>query len=213
MPSLPRRPGNDAVERRPSRVVRAPLEARRRLVSAGRHRPLGATGRRESGSPGAERPIRPSCAACCIGRAGHRTNRLSRCPASPFPLFPASTGLPTSVLSNSFGLMASGWPVAYLLAAVILGVGLMVGSLVRVSHSDRVAVAPQPMSPSVASPTSEIVGRVTGMVDCVWEERGQQSVIGGRQLRSTFHSPSSTMRSCCSRRPFCSSRRPSRNHL
>ena len=82
-------------------------------------------------------------------------------PLHPFPLL--STTLPGTV-----GFFSSGWPVAYLMATVIFGVGLLVGSLVPVSEPAQVARQSSVPSRAVAEPKTELVGRITGMVDCKW---------------------------------------------
>lgn len=74
--------------------------------------------------------------------------------------------------TSATGYLASGWPVAYLVATVVLGLGLMVGSLVQVAPPIQtiqyVAV------PSYPSESLKVVGRITGMVDCVWDTEGSE---------------------------------------
>ena len=84
----------------------------------------------------------------------------------------------------------SGWPVAYLIASVVFGLGLLVGSLVHVSQPAQI-VLPSPIERGIGgegdtrlpspfgrgaggegSYASSIVGRITGMVDCRWETEG-----------------------------------------
>lgn len=75
---------------------------------------------------------------------------------------------------GGYGHVSSGWPVAYLIATVVLGIGLIVGSVLH---------APQPMQVVLPSHTnadtpehsgdagslaSATVGRITGTVDCVF---------------------------------------------
>ena len=76
------------------------------------------------------------------------------------------------------GYFSSGWPVAYLVASVILGLGLLIGGLVHVSQPVEI-VLPSPDKRERAEGeggqnqlVSSIVGRITGMVDCVWEGSG-----------------------------------------
>ena len=78
----------------------------------------------------------------------------------------------STILHGTVGYFSSGWPVAYLVATVIFGIGLLVGSLMHVSQPAQVArqsVAAQRRL--VAEPKMELVGRITGMVDCKWADR------------------------------------------
>ena len=74
----------------------------------------------------------------------------------------------TTTLPGTFGYFSSGWPVAYLIATVIFGLGLLIGSLVPVSVPEQVARQSSPPSRVDAEPRMEPVGRITGMVDCKW---------------------------------------------
>ena len=60
---------------------------------------------------------------------------------------------------------------AYLVATVIFGIGLLIGSVVHVSQPEQVARQSVPL-PSPLSSLPSIVGRITGMVDCKWETKG-----------------------------------------
>ena len=76
----------------------------------------------------------------------------------------------TTTLPGTFGYFSSGWPVAYLIATVIFGLGLLIGSLVPVSEPEQVARQSSPPSRVDAEPRMERVGRITGMVDCRFVE-------------------------------------------
>ena len=82
------------------------------------------------------------------------------------------------------GYLSSGWPVAYLVATVIFGIALLIGSLVPVSQPVQVAEQSLPMTkrPSAPEPQMESVGRITGMVDCQWEGSGFR--VQGSELPS-----------------------------
>jgi hypothetical protein len=96
------------------------------------------------------------------------------------PTPPGSPALSPRLLDGlwrgSVGYSSSGWPVAYLLATVILGMGLLIGSLVPAFRPQQIAKQSVPLPSPLASRPS-VVGRITGMVDCVWqpgaEVRGQ----------------------------------------
>ena len=86
------------------------------------------------------------------------------------PSSPTSCAAP--VFSNTIGYFASGWPVAYLVATVICGLGLLIGTLTPLSHS-TITVQRSPSSPTDRPPDRlpiEFVGQVTGLVDCQWAD-------------------------------------------
>ena len=67
--------------------------------------------------------------------------------------------------------LSSGWPVAYLIATLILGIGALIGRFTYVSRDEQLA----DNRPSTAAhcqpevnPKADIVGRITEMVDCRW---------------------------------------------
>ena len=80
------------------------------------------------------------------------------------PLFPFFT----TTFHGTVGYIPSGWPVAYLIATVIFGLGLLIGSLVHVSEPTQVARQSSAPSRVDAELKMELVGRITGMVDCRW---------------------------------------------
>ena len=81
----------------------------------------------------------------------------------------AFRGFQSNILDAPQAYLSSGWPIAYLAATLIVGIGLTVMAFVPM-HSQRFAnreergIEPQ----QAATARDEIVGRVTGMVDCVW---------------------------------------------
>lgn len=109
-------------------------------------------------------------------------------PSTPTAVPPVDVGY-----SDMIGYY-SGWPVAYLLATVILGLGLAFAAVTHVSQPTQL-VLPSPghrhealgdgqeaggdgSANSVAAST--VVARITGMLDCVWKGSGndnQKSVI------------------------------------
>jgi hypothetical protein len=80
---------------------------------------------------------------------------------------PVAGFFPTTV-HGTFGYFSAGWPVAYLIATVIFGIGLLVGGLVRVSQPERVAVVRPVQEAHVVEPQVAAVGRITGMANCRW---------------------------------------------
>ena len=84
------------------------------------------------------------------------------------PVF-GDTILSTTV-PGTVGWFSSGWPVAYLIATVICGVSLLIGSLVPVSQPEQVARQPSVPGRVLIEPKMEPVGRITGMVHCRWAD-------------------------------------------
>jgi hypothetical protein len=100
----------------------------------------------------------------------------------------ASTPLPSSFFRNAVPQAAffQGWPMAYLVATVIVGIGIAIAAVTHVSPPSRTPNEtafrqdPNPQSP-IPNP-SAIVGRITGMVDCHWgRTSGQWPVAGGQR--------------------------------
>jgi len=85
---------------------------------------------------------------------------------------------------------AEGWPLAYLMATLFIGVGIWISSLIPVSHAVYMAKK-SPMLPSATTPLeSQLVqvGRITGMADCQWSKDGRppagfDAVLLGRQFK------------------------------
>jgi hypothetical protein len=102
-----------------------------------------------------------------VGETAADDRSNSATDVSPTP----SLGLPITAV-GPMGFLASGWPVAYLVATAIFALGLMVGALVHVSQPAQV-VQQSDVLPSAAF---AVVGRITGMVDCVWEGAGDASL-------------------------------------
>ena len=103
---------------------------------------------------------------CNIGLAGVRAILPEASPS-----LSSAPGFLSTTLHGTVGYFSSGWPVAYLVATVIFGIGLLVSAHVYVSQP--VQVAKQSASlPSPLSPLPSVVGRITGMVDCKWETKG-----------------------------------------
>jgi hypothetical protein len=79
----------------------------------------------------------------------------------------SSPGFFGAMWSGPIGLSSLGWPVAYLIATIIFGIGLLVGAFTYVSHPTHVAQQ-SASRPSRLSTLPSVVGRITGMIDCKW---------------------------------------------
>jgi hypothetical protein len=81
---------------------------------------------------------------------------------------------PRQQSSSFWGCLQSvsfGWPVAYLIAAAILSVAMLIGNFTYVSRYEEVADNFPPMAVEhqlKSRPKAEIVGRITGLVNCKW---------------------------------------------
>jgi hypothetical protein len=98
--------------------------------------------------------------------------------SAPLPIPAIHSPLP---ITHPFvGYLSSGWPVAYLVATVILGLGLTVGAIVHVSHPTATVVQTPPAAKSQLSLEERIqlVGRITGMVDCRWADPTTEAISG-----------------------------------
>ena len=64
-------------------------------------------------------------------------------------------------------------PLSYLIATVLFGLGLLVGSWITVGHPVLVAEHSARPAPEKSPPMAEplLVGRITGMADCHWVNR------------------------------------------
>ena len=87
-----------------------------------------------------------------------------------------------NTIHGAVGWFSSGWPVAYMIATVICGVSMLIGSVVHVSSPVQVARQSVPLPPPVSSlpsplsPLPSTVARVTGMVDCRWVENPKSEI-------------------------------------
>ena len=90
-------------------------------------------------------------------------------------------GFLTTTLHATIGSFPEGMPLAYLIATVVTGLGLLIGSLIHVSEPEQIAHTSVPV---IAGPKAEYVGRITEMVDCHWEN---EAGGGGRGTGAENH--------------------------
>ena len=96
-----------------------------------------------------------------------------------------------TALHGTLGYFSEGIPLAYLLATVVTGLGLLVGSHVYMSGPEQVAHQsdsvrtsnPQSLIPN-PSPKTPFVGRITGMADCKWNGASRVSLGQKYELAS-----------------------------
>jgi hypothetical protein len=107
------------------------------------------------------------------------TTSLSSAGASPAPAF---------VLFGNQGGDSARWglegmPFAYLVATMVVAVGLLIASLVHVSISDpntdrTPTLVKQSLPLQDRQPQLQFVGRITGMVDCRWADPETEAILG-----------------------------------
>ena len=108
-----------------------------------------------------------------LGGATVEPSSPSLAPPSP----PAPTFLPAT-FHDVLGCFPEGMPLAYLLAVLITGLGLLIGSVIHVAEPTEVPRQSASL-PSPLSPLPSVVGRITGMVDCKWEKEGSGFRVQG----------------------------------
>jgi hypothetical protein len=88
-------------------------------------------------------------------------------------------GFPSSLLDSPVTQFSSGWLLAYLIATVVIAVGLIVGSRIPASYPAQVARKSYPATegPVLSGPGTQFVGRITGMVDCRCAEKAAKPVL------------------------------------
>ena len=99
----------------------------------------------------------------------------------------------SATLHNTLGYFPEGMPLAYLIATVVTGLGLLIGSLIHVSLPEQVARQSAPL-PSPLSPLPSAVGWITGVVDCKWAKEGSGARGQGpgiENLKSQIPNPKS----------------------
>ena len=87
---------------------------------------------------------------------------------------PASSSLPgflSTTLHGTSGYFPEGMPLAYAIATIVTGLGILIGSVIHVAGPTEVARQSASL-PSPLSPLPSVVGRITGLVDCTWEKKG-----------------------------------------
>ncbi len=98
-----------------------------------------------------------------------RPSRNASCTVFDQPLRPIVPSCYT-LSQATLTYLSSGWPLAYLIATVIFGIGAVIGTFIHVSHPTQVALESSSVANDrvAAMATSQQVGQITGMVDCRW---------------------------------------------
>ena len=94
------------------------------------------------------------------------------CGAIPLPSVVLDSPTPTflsTALHAALGFFPEGMPLAYLIATIVTGLGILIMSLFHVSRPEQLAthsVPPAAERQLATEPLPASVGRITGMVDC-----------------------------------------------
>jgi len=102
-------------------------------------------------------------------------------------------GFLSSVYQGTVSYFSQEVPFALLIGAAIVGLGLLAGSLISVTHYVQVANTTKttPANPNPADAANHVyVARITGMADCRCEKRSRFKVQGSRNENSPFLIPS-----------------------
>jgi hypothetical protein len=94
---------------------------------------------------------------------------------------PSAPAAPRGMWHGMAAYFSSGWPVAYLIATVVVSVGLITAAFMHVSRNE--GPASQYSStvgghPTARESNTEIVGRITGMLDCQWADPQAEAFDG-----------------------------------
>jgi hypothetical protein len=100
-----------------------------------------------------------------------------------------ASALPVATLwHGDFGYFSSGWPLAYLLATVIVTGGVLVAAFTHVTQRNPVAVQPPHASDMTAAESQPAVGRITAMVGCKPANMEREVVEGDCALLGSEYS-------------------------
>ena len=94
-----------------------------------------------------------------------------------------SLGIFSTVIHGTIGFFSQELQFSLLIATLLTGIGLWIASLVYVSSPEKIAKdSPSFPTKSSADPKMEIVGRITGMVDCRWADPNTETFRGDNVL-------------------------------
>lgn len=125
----------------------------------------------------AHRATQAACRQLGIQPAGTESGELHAAPTG-VPASGAAPGVPVSSFGFGSAWSSSGWPLAYLIATVLITTGMFLGSLVSLQPLDAPKSTSSWAGNSVSRQTGvSFVGRITGMVDCRWAH--EKTIVPG----------------------------------
>ena len=102
---------------------------------------------------------------------------LARVRATLAPGSPPLVFLGDSTGRGTVGYSLQTWSLAYLVAAVVFGIALWIGSFTRISRRDEIASNSPLPAPTLVDAKTESVGRITGLVDCRWADPTTKALV------------------------------------
>ena len=88
------------------------------------------------------------------------------------------TGFLSATIHGTIGFFSQELPFSLLIAAVLTSLGLWFASMIYISSPDKIAQDSSPPVQSSFEPTLEVVGKITGMVDCKWADPNTETFHG-----------------------------------
>ncbi len=104
---------------------------------------------------------------------------------------PPPISVTSSLLNAASSYVSSGWPVAYFVAAVVLGIGALIGAFTYVSQPASLARVSHPTANdrNLSAIETRPIGRITGIVDCKWAKGSTFKAQGPRSGQIHTGSP------------------------
>ena len=105
--------------------------------------------------------------------------------SQPHILAPLPCTAPTflsTAYHSTIGFFSQELPFSLLIATVLTSLGLWVASMIYVSGPDKIAKDFSPPVQSSFDPTPEVVGKITGIVDCKWADPNTGAFHGANVL-------------------------------
>ena len=98
------------------------------------------------------------------------------------PQLSSIPGFLSTAYHGTIGIFSQELPFSLLIATLLTGFGLWCASMVYVSRPEKIAKDSSQPVKSDSDPTMEIVGKITGMVDCKWADLQTETFNGANVL-------------------------------
>ena len=107
----------------------------------------------------------------------------------PLPVIVVSDAAPSAAWQGPIAWLSQIGPLSYSIATVLVGVAMLVASVVTVPRPTMTARRDAPSPSPVERPAAELVGRITGTMDCRWADTAPAATPRSRWAASTPWSP------------------------